>query len=203
MEEIYKSRNIILDMLNLRNYNVDKYRNFSKDEIELFIKTDSLDFIVTHNETPEKIIHIIYLFDKEKNPIRGKFESILEEKYENIEDKENTEIIFILPEQDTDNILQDICNTFFDIFSFYSQVFFIKNLCYNITQHKHVPIHKLLKKSEEIDIMKKYNIKKNQLPKILRNDPVSKFIGLKKNNVVEIIRSSISGGEYTNYRVCI
>ena len=201
MEEIYKSRKIIIEMLKIRNYDVSSWSNFSKDEIEI-MKDTNLNFKVFSNMDAEKSIEIIYLLDKQKNPNQQKFEiSILHDLLDKSDN--NNSYIFILPENDNDNALQDICNKFYDIYGIYVQVFFIKNLCYNILDHKHVPYHKYLDNEESEFILNENKIKRNNLPKILRNDPVAKFLGLKKNDIVQITRPSISGGKYKSFRVCI
>jgi len=201
MEEIYKSRKIIIEMLKIRDYDVSSWSNFTKDEIEI-MKETNLNFKVFNNTHPEKNMEIIYLLDKAKNPNQQKFETSILYDLLNESDKNNS-YIFILPENDNDNILQDICNKFYDIHGIHVQVFCIKNLCYNILDHKHVPHHKYLSNEESESILNEHQIKRINLPKILRNDPVAKFIGLKKNDIVQITRPSISGGKYNSFRVCI
>ena len=83
------------------------------------------------------------------------------------------------------------------------ECFNISELMVNITEHAYVPKHILLTEEEKKELMKRYRIKESQLPKILHNDPVAKYLGLKRGDVVKIIRSSESAGKYVTYRITV
>ncbi|KRX11178.1 RNA polymerase, subunit H/Rpb5 C-terminal [Pseudocohnilembus persalinus] len=83
------------------------------------------------------------------------------------------------------------------------EIFDEKNLVYNITKHTLVPKHQPLNSKEKSDLLAKYKIKENQLPKILINDPVSKYFGMRRGDVFKIIRTSETAGKYITYRICM
>ena len=83
------------------------------------------------------------------------------------------------------------------------QCFNINELMINVTEHADVPKHILIDEKEKKSLLEKYRIKESQLPKILINDPVAKFYGLRKGDVVKIIRNSENAGKYVTYRVTI
>lgn len=83
------------------------------------------------------------------------------------------------------------------------ECFNICELMVNITEHEYVPKHILLNDEEKNTLLKRYKIKESQLPKILVTDPVARYLGLRKGNVVKIIRDSETSGKYITYRITI
>ena len=81
------------------------------------------------------------------------------------------------------------------------EIFTVNELVVNITEHELVPKHILLSKEDKEILLKRYKIKENQLPKILVTDPVARFLGLKRGDVVKIIRNSETAGRYITYRI--
>lgn len=66
-----------------------------------------------------------------------------------------------------------------------------------------VPKHIILNKEEEKEVLDKFSIKPENLPKILINDPVVKEIGAKEGNILKIIRKSKTAGTSLYYRIVI
>ena len=81
------------------------------------------------------------------------------------------------------------------------EIFTVNELVVNITEHELVPKYILLSKEDKEILLKRYKIKENQLPKILVTDPVARFLGLKRGDVVKIIRNSETAGRYITYRI--
>ena len=81
------------------------------------------------------------------------------------------------------------------------EIFTLGDLVVNITEHELVPKHLLLSPEDKELLLKRYKIKEHQLPKILLNDPVARYLGLKRGDVVKIIRVSETAGKYITYRI--
>jgi len=73
----------------------------------------------------------------------------------------------------------------------------------SILDHVLVPKARILSKQEVEEILKKYGVKKENLPKILSDDPMTKALGAKKGDVIEIIRNSPIAGQSVYYRVVV
>lgn len=83
------------------------------------------------------------------------------------------------------------------------ETFHESSLVVNITHHELVPKHIQLSHEEKEELLKRYRLKESQLPRIQRDDPVALYLGLKRGEVVKIIRNSETSGRYASYRICM
>ena len=71
----------------------------------------------------------------------------------------------------------------------------------DITSHKLVPKHEKLDEQESLEVLKRYNISKRQLPSILRKDAAIKHLNVKKGDIIKICRDSPTIGKSIFYRL--
>ncbi|MFO7676814.1 MAG: DNA-directed RNA polymerase subunit H [Thermoplasmatota archaeon] len=74
---------------------------------------------------------------------------------------------------------------------------------YYILEHKLVPAHEILSEKEKKDLLTKYDITADQLPKIVCTDPAASSIGAVPGQIVKITRDSRTAKYTTAYRLVI
>jgi len=199
IEDIYRSRKTILDILEFRGYNTEAFRKFSPEEIAAALPTvDSLpglSFNVNKKDPADKkICYVRY-----GNFKRQKLQGIAEES----PDETVGETIMLLMDQVVDHHHLLALKSYMAkpnpiLISF----FWIPHLVNNPLNHMLVPKHEIVPKEEEAAIMEQYHmLSKSKFPSIrFHVDPIIRILGAVPGNLVKITRPSPSAMTYTFYR---
>lgn len=208
INKLFKSRTVICEMLEMRGFNVDKYKNFSINEIEIMFKNcekktnpelGSLDMEAINN-TGSKIFVKYLLASKLRS---NNFKSLIDEMSEAYLNNGDS-VVFILKDnvnnmEAFDSMLEGYLNAH----NLFIQIFSLDKLLFNITKHELVPRMRILSSNEAKLVLEKYSVKTTQMPQILKSDPQAKFLGVKKGDMCEIIRASETAGHSITYRMCL
>lgn len=81
--------------------------------------------------------------------------------------------------------------------------FLADTLLYDIWEHAAVPRHTLLTPAEKDDLLRSLKCTADQLPRIMRDDPMARYMGLRVGDVVRIDRPSVTVGMDVYYRVVV
>ncbi|KAI1797314.1 RPB5 subunit of DNA-directed RNA polymerase [Ganoderma leucocontextum] len=157
------------------------------------VDRSQLNFFTNHRDNP--MLQIFIFFTDEKSvgvKTMRKLLGILEEK--NIQQG-----IIVFP----GNMTPSARKVIVAMASQYKlEEFSESDLLVNITHHTLVPRHELLTPEQKKELLETYRLKETQLPRIQLADPVARYYGLKRGNVVKITRPSETSGRYASYRIC-
>jgi len=204
---VYKSRNILLELLKTQRYSIKDYEGFSVNEVNIMKSNNQLDMILEKEEIDELTkrkskIYVRYYLAKSIRP--QNLQEMIDDLFivEDILTKNDTLLIVVKDEPN-----ETIINTLKHIWE-KDNIFIIlhslKRLQFNVLNHVLVPPHRIIKNDELINIKKRYNIMDdNQLPEISRFDPVAKAIGMRPGDICEIIRPSKTAIYAPYYRICV
>lgn len=210
LNKLTQSRQTIFEMMELRGFNPDKYKDYTSAELDIMLKNMNsklnhenmpLDMICDHVEIENKKCVIKYVLSRVRVSNLKNFIGDLIE-YDMV--KPNDDLIFIVKDK-INNLdpFYSLFDAFLETNKIFIQVFSIDNLIRNITKHELVPQMRIMSKEEIETIKKKFNIENNSnIPLILKSDPSAMFYGVKSGDFVEITRTSETSGRYISYRYC-
>ena len=195
---LFKSRNILLDIIQSRGFDVKEYNNTSINEISKLHENKQLDMLF---ENDDKKIFVKYHLTTKLRP--NHVWEMLEDLFSYEEILKGEDELIILTKDDPNETLIKLMRNIYNSENKYFNIFSIKKLQYNILKHEMVPPHRIINDDEKNQLFKDYNIKSDSnLPEIDRFDPVAMLIGLRPGQIVEIIRSSRSSITSKYYRLC-
>ena len=190
---LFKIRKTVLEMVSDRKYIIPPNENIDLEEFIIKFNNKNMDIHIFDENKGNIYIH----FHNEPKSIAKSdlksFVSSIVQKYED----ENIKIIILLKEKGNGSILKELFKEEYKNV----EIFMNKNMIFNITHHEYVPKHIILSNEEELEVLEKYNLTKNKLPKIIKTDPIVKYYGMKPDQICKIIRKSPEVGESIYYRL--
>lgn len=207
INDLYKSRNIIIEIMRDIGYNVNDYANFSITELNSMRQNNQLDMLLEKNVANSVTkrnnkMYIRYYLGKIIRP--ANLQEMIDDLFnlEEILTKEDT-LFIIIKDEPNETLLNEVKHIW-EKDGIFIVVESIKRLQFNILKHSMVPKHRILTLDETDVVMKRYNItQKMNFPDISRFDPVARAIGIRPGDVCHITRPSKTAIEADYYRICI
>jgi DNA-directed RNA polymerase I, II, and III subunit RPABC1 len=162
----------VLEMINQRGYK---------------ITTDDDSKIIGINDNKEEIIvfkQVVLKFNVDR----------VKEYISKLNKMKMTHCIVIYTESVTSMTKKLVVNSPDIIIELFTQ----EELQYNITKHRLVPKHIRISPEEAKEFKEKYG---NKYPTILCTDPISRFYGYKRGDVIKIMRLTGTGESFITYRI--
>lgn len=201
VSSIYKSRNILLEQLEERGFDVSNYSGFSIHEIHVMLQNKQLDMLL-ENENGHKVYvkyHLAKMLRKEN--IQNAVDELF--NVEMVLQKETDQLLIVTKDEPNDTLMKTV-NHLWNSEKAFVTLYYLKRLQFNILKHTLVPKHKILSEDEKKIMMEKYNVEhpQSQLPEISRFDPVAIAIGIRPGQVCKIERKSKVAMTTDYYRIC-
>lgn len=208
IQKLFKSRNIILEMAELRGYETEPYKNFSMNEIEVMFKNSekktspemgSLDMTMVNKHGSKMYIKYLLVSKLRVNNFKTLIYDMLETYV-----KEDDEVIFIVKDRINNmDSFNSMLDTYLTSNKVFVQIFFLDNMLFNITKHILVPEMAVVSPETRDELLAQYSLNVTQVPQILQSDPHAKFLGVRKGDLCKITRASETAGTYVTYRMCL
>lgn len=197
---LFKSRTILLKLLQEQDFNITDYEEFSVNEVHIMNNNKQLDMLMSKTEKPDKIYVKYHLA---KTLRRENINDYIDDLY-NLEQVLNKgDTLMILIKQDPNEPLLNILNQIWEQDGIFIIIYNLNRLQFNILEHEYVPKHIILNDAETIEFKKNFNINNDsEIPQISRYDPVAVAIGIRPGQVCKIIRSSKTAITSNYYRIC-
>jgi DNA-directed RNA polymerase I, II, and III subunit RPABC1 len=198
--DLYRVRKTLCQMLNDRGYIIGEddltltleefKQQFSDDDNKIVREKCQITTCLNDDSTDQ-------LFAFFPNAAEKLGKSAIEPYLQQMKQEEVKRAILVLQQQPTSFAASQIKST--DDFTI--EVFIDHELMVNITHHELVPKHEVLTDDQKATLLRRYKLKETQLPRILKSDAVARYFGLKRGQVVKIIRPSETAGRYVTYRL--
>jgi DNA-directed RNA polymerase subunit H (RpoH/RPB5) len=176
LQEMLTSRGLAADKFELVPSNMDGTKMYSFAGILLIFSTKT--------RVSEKELNNFLSFAGENNFASG--------------------IIIVSPSRPSESVMKVLIGHNADRDNVYVQIFDIRSLGFNISKHRKVPQHRIVNENEKPAIIKNFNLKSlDQMPKILSQDAMAKFIGARPGDVVEVVGLCETSADNLRYRYCV
>jgi DNA-directed RNA polymerase subunit H (RpoH/RPB5) len=221
IDQLYRSRKTILQILANRGYDTKPYENFGPGEIEAMLVASTsnkdkdngsafridvernVDENSKWSESPIKRCRVIYSFSRLKNRL-GKFIASLTDEDEDKVNPADTEVIVILALPEGEAVADAFHSISYSLWTSSKlriSFFRLANLVIHPAEHVLVPKHEYIPKKEAEKLFTTQA--RLKLPFIrFHEDMQARILGLVPHDIVKITRPSPSAGEYTIYRIC-
>jgi len=198
--KLFRIRKTVCKMLNARGYLVaqaelDRDKDSFTEEFGEDPRRDALTLQFDLREDPTQ--HIFVFFpDEEKVGVKT-----IKEYAKRMKDESVFRAIIVVQQSLTPFAKQSLLEC--QAQKFFIEQFQETELLVNITDHVLVPEHILLNDEQKKTLLDRYKVKETQLPRIQMHDPVARYFGMRRGQVVRIIRPSETAGRYVTYRLCV
>lgn len=200
---IFKSRQILLELLSNQGYITTDYEEFSVNEIHVMYNNKQLDMLLSTTEEKQPVKKVYVKYHLAKTLPRQNINDYIDDLFNLEQVLTKGDTLMIIIKQEPHEPLLNMLNQIWEQDGIFIIVFNLERLQFNILKHEYVPTHIIMNENEITEMKKRYNITNlSELPEISRYDPVAQAIGMRPGDVCKIIRPSKTSITTNYYRLC-
>lgn len=195
--KLWRSRETVLSMVSDRGYTTEGL-SLTKEEFMEWADDDSIESI-------KEALSMLFEKEGEKTYVSWCIDPKFGLKISNIllemEEKKATRAITIVDVSVTPNTKSIIASC--RVNKIYIDWFTLESVQFVLPKHEYVPRQEICSKEEKAAVKKSYGIKgKNSLPHMAFDDPVARYLGALKGDLIKIYRDSYTqpGQKSISYR---
>ena len=192
---LFNIRKTCMEMLTDRGYTIPNIlENLSYEDFRIMFNNKNIDLTISEQDNKNDV-YIFFQYDDTsfgKNELKKLVDTVFKKV-----GNEDVLIIIVLKDKPGNSIKKEVKNAKYNN----TEIFERNHLKFNVSKHIYVPKHILLTKEEGLEVMKKYNCEKHQLPGILIDDPQVKYHGMKIGDICKIVRTNKYNGYDIYYRI--
>lgn len=194
--------NTCIDMARDRGFRIqEEYNELTDADFKYLIKENKMD-IYADKEVSDKrtAIFIKFILARRIKPtaIKSCIDEI-RELYSNVDELEIVIVLKIEPNHSIYKLEKEKTEKSCTV-----QIMHCKQLQMNITKHRLVPKHEKISEEEAVSLLKYYNLpSRQQLPLILRDDPVVRYYNYKSGDILCITNNVVSLNYGYKYYRCV
>jgi len=192
--KVYASRNVLLDILEKRGFDVSEYNGYSIAHVGSMLEHNQLDLLLS--TASGKKIFVKYCLEARPN-----LDRIVEDFFPAI--LSPSDDLMLIVKDDVNDSATEFLEHLWSSSGRFISVVSMKRLQYNILNHVLVPPHTILAPDEREALLAEYRITPKQLPEISRFDPVATLLGMRPADICRIDRKSKTAMHSKYYRVCV
>lgn len=203
VQNLFKSRINIVEMLANIGYIMDGYDKFTVAEVEAMYLQSQMDMLIKHATNNTSIYVRYHIHDKPSAKL-PKIDDLIHQVFEVEKHLTKNDTLMIIVDDDPNDSLRLKQQKWFERDGRFLVIHSLVRLQFNIFKHQLSPLVSKLTEEETQTFMKDYFVmEKEQLPEISRFDPLALALCLRPGEVCRLERNSPTSMTSTYYRLCV
>ena len=201
VSKLYRSRNVILEVMEHRGFAVGGYAGFSVNEVHIMYANKAMDMLLENESTGRKV-YIKYHLGGRLAPRHVYY--MVDDLYDVEETLSDKDELIIVTKDKMNDTQKALLSQVYNQYGKFVNIFWLDDYLTNILQHDLVPPHRPLSEEETKQVMETFHLDDiKKFPEISRFDAVARTLGIRPGQVCEILRSSPTAITTKYYRLCL